>query len=306
MPSAVTIVIDNDFVSFPAALVAFTVKVNFPVAVGDPEITPVVSARIKPVGNEPLSRLHVIPPPVAASVWLYAVCAVPSGNVAVVISGVVTIVIDNDFVSLPLAFSALTVKLDVPAVIGVPVIAFSTRSKPAGNDPPSRLHVMGVSPVAESVWLYAVSTTPFGNAEVVIAGVPAAAIAMDNCLVALPAALVAFTVKVDVSASVGFPEITAPLRVKPAGNAPLAMLHVMGASPVAASVWLYAVPTVPPGIVVAVLIAGATPFLPSAGPSPSLQAAKENPITAIKAISPNVALFIKYTPMFYLSAHRSD
>jgi hypothetical protein len=129
--------------------------------------------------------------------------------------------------------------------------------------------------------LYAVPTVPFGNDVVLIAGaVPPPAIVMVNCLELLPAALVAFTVKVDVTAADGVPEITPVVaRLKPAGNEPLSRLHVMGLSPVATSVWLYAVPIVPPGNDV-VLIAGAVP----PGPLLSPQAPKENPITAIKAI----------------------
>jgi hypothetical protein len=118
---------------------------------------------------------------------------------------------------------------------------------------------------------------------------------MDNCFVLFPAALVAFTVKVDVFASMGVPVIVpSAARPKPAGNVPLAMLHVMGVSPVASSVWLYAVPTVPPGNV-AVVILGTVP-----PPLPSPQAAKENPIIAINPISPNrlMEFFIKHTPAF--------
>jgi hypothetical protein len=60
------------------------------------------------------------------------------------------------------------------------------------------------------------------------------------------------------------------------------LLHVMGVSLVAASVWLYAVPT-PPSDNDAVVIAGAVPVPPPPPPPPppSGQAAKENPITAI-------------------------
>ena len=60
---------------------------------------------------------------------------------------------------------------------------------------------------------------------------------IDNALVALPPALLALTVKFDVPAAVGAPEMV-PLAAsdKPAGKAPLSMLQVMGAVPVAARV----------------------------------------------------------------------
>jgi phosphohistidine swiveling domain-containing protein len=221
------------------------------------------------------------------------------------------IVIENGFVPIPTALAALTVKLDVPTAVGVPEITpvVPARFKPVGNVPLPIVHVIGVSPVAASVWLYAVPTVPFGNVAVVIVGAipsPTAVIVMDNGLVLFPAALVALTVKLDVPAVVGVPEITpVPARLKPAGNEP-SILHVMGVSPVALSVWLYEVPTVPPGNVV-VVIFGAFP--PPPVPLPSPQAAKENPIIATMAIIPDnlILFFIKHTPYGYWDgAHCSD
>jgi hypothetical protein len=111
-----------------------------------------------------------------------------------------------------------------------------------------------------------------------------AAITIESAFVPLPAALAALTVKVNVSAADGVPEITpAAESVKPPGKLP-SLLHVMGASPVAASVWLYAVPTVPPGNAVVVTV-GAVPPPPVVPPSE--QAVKENPITAVMAIIAN-------------------
>ena len=83
---------------------------------------------------------------------------------------------------------------------------------------------------------------------------------MDSAFVASPVPLVALTVKFDVPAVVGLPEITpvVALSDKPAGRLPAEMLHVMGVVPVAARVWLYATPTVPPGREV-VVMAGAVP-----------------------------------------------
>jgi hypothetical protein len=118
---------------------------------------------------------------------------------------------------------------------------------------------------------------------------------MDNGLVAFPAALVAFTVKFFVSFVVGSPEIT-PLvssRVKPSGNEPPAsMLHVMGLSPVAASVSLYAVPTVPSDND-RVVITGALP-----PPELSSQAVKPNVIASVNAAIPKN---LKFLMMYSLS-----
>jgi phosphohistidine swiveling domain-containing protein len=203
------------------------------------------------------------------------------------------IVMDNSFVSLPAALDAFTVKVDVPAVVGVPEITpvVPARLKPAGNVvPPSRLHV-GAVPVATRVWLYGVCTSPFANASVVIAGATGAgAIVMDKALVAFPAALVALTVKVDIPCVVGVPEITpvVPARSKPTGNVvPPSRLHVMGASPVAVSVWLYAVSAVPPVNVVVVIVGAVPPPLGLPPSSSSEQAVIVNPITATRAIIPN-------------------
>ncbi|MCR4431581.1 MAG: hypothetical protein NUV45_11230 [Tepidanaerobacteraceae bacterium] len=60
----------------------------------------------------------------------------------------------KSFVSLPALFSAFTVKLNVPAAVGVPDMFPSPDSvSPVGRLPLSRLQVMGASPVAVSAWL---------------------------------------------------------------------------------------------------------------------------------------------------------
>jgi hypothetical protein len=165
---------------------------------------------------------------------LYAVPTSPPGNAAVVIVGATavefTLVIDTRFASVPAMLVALTQKSLVPAVVAVPVIVpFSARLK--GDAESSRLHVIGVVPVAVNVALYATPTVAFGNDVdvVVIVGATGVTIVMENCLVSFPAALTAFTVKVNVPTSVGVPVIVpAPSRLKPAGNAPLSRLHVKG------------------------------------------------------------------------------
>jgi hypothetical protein len=58
-------------------------------------------------------------------------------------------------VPFPVVFVALAVKLNVPAVVGAPVIApvVELRFKPGGKLPPAISHVIGVVPVAASLWL---------------------------------------------------------------------------------------------------------------------------------------------------------
>ena len=145
------------------------------------------------------------------------------------------------FVSFPALFVALTVKFDVPAVVGVPVIApvdvFKLR--PPGRLPLAIAHVIGVVPVAARVWLYAVPTVPAGKEAVVIVGATGAELmTMLSALVAFPALFVALTVKLKVAAVVGVPVI-APVdafKLRPPGRLPLAIAHVIGVVPVAARV----------------------------------------------------------------------
>ena len=55
----------------------------------------------------------------------------------------------------PATFVALTVKLHVPIVVGTPVIVpvLSFKLKPAGRLPFATVQVIGVVPVAMSLWL---------------------------------------------------------------------------------------------------------------------------------------------------------
>ena len=56
-------------VPFPAEFVALTVKLNVPIVVGVPDITPVVSFKLKPAGSTRLDMDQVIGVvPVAVSV----------------------------------------------------------------------------------------------------------------------------------------------------------------------------------------------------------------------------------------------
>ena len=82
----------------------------------------------------------------------------PSDRVAVVITGAVaalTMTILRALVTFPATFVALTVKLKVAAVVGVPVIApvVAFKLKPVGRLPLAIAQVIGVVPVARSTWL---------------------------------------------------------------------------------------------------------------------------------------------------------
>ena len=79
----------------------------------------------------------------------------PPGRDIVVIAGFADMTMLRSFVSFPAELDALAVKLNVPAVVGVPVIAPLDvfRFKPVGSVPLLIAQVIGVVPVAVRVRL---------------------------------------------------------------------------------------------------------------------------------------------------------
>jgi hypothetical protein len=208
-----------------------------------PELT------LKPAGRVPdcSAQLYGVTPPVAAKVWLYATPIWPAGRLVVVMTRSGTpawIVIDRAFVAVSAgAWLSVTrtVKFDVPAVVGVPLMTPpELKLKPAGRLPVCRFQLYGVTPpVAASVCEYAVPTAPLGRLAVVTDR--STGIAMDSAFVAVSAGAcesVTRTVKFDVPAVVGVPDITPPeLKDSPAGSVPEANDQLYGVTPpVAASV----------------------------------------------------------------------
>jgi hypothetical protein len=132
------------------------VKLKLPAAAGVPLIVPFVAfVNDKPLGKLPLVD-HVydpVPPP-AAKFCEYGTPTVQDGNDAVVIVSPVLIVIDTDFVSVaPTLSVATSVKFDVPAVVGVPLIPLLVKFSPFGKLPPVVDHVIDpVPPLAVSAW----------------------------------------------------------------------------------------------------------------------------------------------------------
>src|SRR3977135_2355779 len=135
--------------------------------------------------------------------------------------------------------------------------------------PRGRLPVLTVNanaprpPVAATVWIYAVPSTPAGSVVVVMTGAGGKLTRILRAWMAVIGVMVLESVTLTVKFAVplgpvGVPEIVpVPLRVRPAGNAPALMENVtVPAPPVFAIAWLYAVPSVPGGSVV-VVIAGA-------------------------------------------------
>ena len=144
----------------PAESCAWIVKFAVPAVVGVPLIAPVPAFNVSPAGSAPAVTLHVYGgvPPVAAIVCEYAVDTVPAGSglplLIVRVGGLIVSVYALDAVCGGAAASCTpTVKLAVPAVVGVPVMApvelFSV--SPAGNDPAVIAHVYGVVPPVTAI-----------------------------------------------------------------------------------------------------------------------------------------------------------
>ena len=133
--------------------VTLSVKLEDPAPCGVPLMIP--SPRASPAGSEPLATDHVYGgvPPVALTGCEYAVPAVPVGSEDVVILKAGALMVSTraalpDPEALSVTF---TVKLDNPAVVGVPAIVPPERLNPAGSDPLVTDHVYGgVPPVAVS------------------------------------------------------------------------------------------------------------------------------------------------------------
>jgi hypothetical protein len=121
---------------------------------------------------------------------------------------------------------AVTVKLKVPTVVGVPVIApvLGFNVRPVGSAPLVTAQVTGaVPPVEASVAEYGEDTTPFPSEVVEIAKVLATCSVRDFVSVWNGEdRSFTFTVNVLLPGAVGVPEITPVLAssVSPAGNAP--------------------------------------------------------------------------------------
>ena len=253
-----------------AASVTWAVKFDVPAVVGVPVITPPVDI-VRPAGSDPavMDQVYGAVPPEAPRVcWGYTVPAVPPGSAVVVMVGgaaAVPMTICSGCDAERFAESVtLAVKFDVPAVVGVPVIVPVLESvRPAGSDPALMDHVYGVvPPEAPRVCCgYTVPAVPPGSDVVVmVGGVGAGLITIcSGCVLDKFAESVTLTVKLDVPAVVGVPVIVPVLdNVRPAGRDPALMVHVYGAVPpdTPRVCCGYAVPAVPPGSDVVVMVGG--------------------------------------------------
>jgi hypothetical protein len=144
-------------------------------------------------------------------------------------------VIDTERDAVMLAASVtVTVNADVPALVGVPLIApegFSDR--PDGNAPDVTAQLYGGVPaVAASAPEYAMPTVPPGSGLAVIDGRPAPTVMLSARVAVCPAASLSWTVKLDDPAAAGVPLIVPELEsVSPAGSDPALTVHVYGCVP---------------------------------------------------------------------------
>ena len=111
--------------------------------VGVPEMTPVLGANDSPGGRDPRVTLQLIgamPPPFVWTVWLYPVPTVPLAREVVEIVSTGVMMMLNCLVAVCCGVPesvACTVTLDMPAVVGVPVIApvAAFKVRPTGKVP---------------------------------------------------------------------------------------------------------------------------------------------------------------------------
>lgn len=122
-------------------------------------------------------------------------------------------------------------KVDVPAVVGVPVIDEAEIDSPAGNDPDATDQTYGARPpVAASDWVKVLPVTPSANDDV--ATVKGARTSIVNDFVAvLLSESVTRTVNVEDPTAVGVPDTVAPDKDRPAGSEPDRTSHVYGDRP---------------------------------------------------------------------------
>ena len=148
----------NAFEVLPTEFLTWMVKLDAPVEVGVPLMTP-AELRERPLGSFPL-RLQVSGEElVALRACEYAILRVPSGSEplrmvgADKVTGAAATVRLNCFELLPAALVARTVKVNVPAEAGVPPImpVEEPMERPEGSEPLTMLQVSGEDPLAVRV-----------------------------------------------------------------------------------------------------------------------------------------------------------
>jgi hypothetical protein len=203
----------------PTLSVTVAATVKLPGAVGVPESTPAADA-VTPAGNPPTVQVYGGTPPAADSVADTGVPTVPAESEAVMVrvAGVTASVRLAEAV-VPFASVTVTPTVELPAAVGVPLIAPAAEAdNPAGK--PLTAQAYGCTPPAAArLAEYAVPTVPLESDVVVTvsgAGVTASARLAEAVA---PFESVTVTPTVKLPAAVGAPVITPAVEAdKPAGK----------------------------------------------------------------------------------------
>jgi hypothetical protein len=130
------------------------VKLDVPVPVGVPLITPVDATRDSPAGSDPelIDQLYGVMPPVAVNVVLYAVPCVAPGRPVLVTVKVAAANTSSETAAVAVLLSAsvtANVKSLIPVPVGVPEISEGPsffRMSPAGRVPELSEKLYGLTP----------------------------------------------------------------------------------------------------------------------------------------------------------------
>ena len=166
----------------------------------------------------------------------------------------VTVAVPNLVLStVEVALTVKVVAVSIPLTVSKPLLSMVLLL------PPITLHVTDLSvdvplTLAVNCWVLVFLTVAVAGST--LTEVIGEATVMERAFVSLPLVLVALIVKSDLPATVGVPVISPVLSfmLSPSGKLPLATLQVIGVVPVAARVWLYAVPTTPSARLVVVIV----------------------------------------------------
>ncbi len=232
----------------PAAFVARSVRLVVPEVSGVPESVAVpspLSVRLRPTGRSPSTSVRAAAgEPVVRTTKDPGWSTVMVASVAEENAGAcctTTVRVRRAEGETP--FAAVTVRVLVPAVVGVPASVavpspLSTKDSPSGSVPVALRDACG-KPVVVIVVDPARPTTNVASPSLVIAG--ASRLVTHSCWVAVPAAFCARTVSSLIPDAVGVPEIVAvpsPLstNVRPAGTVPAVIVSAGAGTPVVLTV----------------------------------------------------------------------
>src|SRR5664280_88520 len=170
----------------PMLLVAVMVTTEKLKVVGVPEMVAVplvLALKVNPLGRAPVSASVAVGEPVVVTVKVEAFPTVSEVEAELVNLVAVPITIESVAVVVPLAFLAVRVSVEVPAVVGVPVMVavpspLLVKRTPVGTVPVSVMAAVG-EPVVVTVKENAVPTTPVAEPALVNFGATGAAVTVN-------------------------------------------------------------------------------------------------------------------------------